>query len=97
MLALIEPGNLVIALDVLGLSWSTEQLAKAMSDWRNENQRVDFLIGGPEGLSAQCLQQAKIKLSLSAFTFPHMLVRVIIAEQLYRASCILQNHPYHRT
>lgn len=93
----IKPGNLVVALDVKGLAWSTEQLASALGTWHSENRNVDLLIGGPDGLSSACLQKAQLKLSLSALTLPHPLVRIVIAEQLYRAWTILQNHPYHRS
>jgi 23S rRNA (pseudouridine1915-N3)-methyltransferase len=96
ILAALQPGNLVIALDVKGQVWSTEKLAENMQVWHRENRTVDFLVGGPEGLSDACLQKAHIKLSLSALTLPHPLVRVIVAEQLYRSYSILQNHPYHR-
>ena len=96
MLAALQHGSVVVALDVKGQSWSTETLAKHMQIWHSENRTVDILVGGPDGLSAACLQKAQIKLSLSALTLPHPLVRVIIAEQLYRGWSILQNHPYHR-
>ena len=96
ILAEIQPGNLVIALDVLGQTWSTEKLAEAMRVWHSENQTVDLLVGGPDGLAPCCLAKAQVKLSLSALTLPHPLVRIIAAEQLYRAWSILNNHPYHR-
>jgi len=96
ILAAIKPGNLVIALDVLGQSWSTEQLAKALRTWHSESRDVDLLVGGPDGLSPACLQKAQVKWSLSPLTLPHPLVRIILAEQLYRAWSILHNHPYHR-
>jgi 23S rRNA (pseudouridine1915-N3)-methyltransferase len=96
MLAASPLGNLVIALDVKGQVWSTEKLAENMQVWHRENRTVDFFVGGPEGLADACLQKAQIKLSLSALTLPHPLVRVIVAEQLYRSYSILQNHPYHR-
>ncbi|MEZ5535723.1 MAG: 23S rRNA (pseudouridine(1915)-N(3))-methyltransferase RlmH [Thiolinea sp.] len=96
LLAAIPEGALVVALDVQGKSWSTEGLAKQLESWLLEIQDVALLVGGPEGLSAACLQRADMKWSLSALTFPHPLVRVIIAEQLFRAWSILTNHPYHR-
>jgi 23S rRNA (pseudouridine1915-N3)-methyltransferase len=96
ILAEIQTGNVVVALDVLGQSWSTEKLAESMRIWHSENRTVDLLVGGPEGLSAQCLAKAQLKLSLSALTLPHPLVRIIAAEQIYRAWSILNNHPYHR-
>ncbi len=96
LLAAIKPGNRVIALDVKGQSWTTEQLAKHLQNWHDESQHIDMLIGGPDGLSPACLQKAHIKWSLSPLTLPHPLVRILLAEQLYRAWSILQNHPYHR-
>jgi len=96
ILATIKPGNLVIALDVLGQPWSTPQLASALNTWHSENRDVDLLVGGPDGLSSACLQKSQLKWSLSALTLPHPIVRVVVAEQIYRAFSILQNHPYHR-
>lgn len=86
----------VVALDVRGQSWSTEQLAVQMQGWMGQGQDVSLLVGGPEGLSDSCLRAAQQKWSLSAGTFPHPLVRIILAEQLYRAYTIIKNHPYHR-
>jgi 23S rRNA (pseudouridine1915-N3)-methyltransferase len=96
LLAAIKPGNRVIALEVKGKMWSTEQLAENLKNWQATGQNIDMLIGGPDGLSAECVQKAEIKWSLSLLTLPHPLVRVLLAEQLYRAVSILQNHPYHR-
>ncbi len=96
LLAAIPPHSLVIALDVLGKAWSTEQLASQMEQWMASGQDVVLLVGGPEGLSTACLQRADLKWSLSPLTFPHPLVRVILAEQLFRAWSILSKHPYHR-
>lgn len=96
MLAVLKPDHLVIALDVKGKTWSTEQLAEQMANWHQEGRNVDLLVGGPEGLAPSCLAKAHIKWSLSPLTFPHIIVKLIIAEQIYRAYTILQNHPYHR-
>lgn len=96
MLAAIGEFDTVIALDVLGKSWSTEQLADELKEWELAGQTVCLLIGGPDGLSQDCLQRANKKLSLSALTLPHPLVRVVLMEQLYRAWSINANHPYHR-
>lgn len=96
LLAAIPHGALVIALDVQGKSWSTEGLAKQLENWMQSGQDVALLVGGPEGLSAACLERADVKWSLSALTFPHPLVRIVVAEQLFRAWSILSNHPYHR-
>jgi 23S rRNA (pseudouridine1915-N3)-methyltransferase len=96
ILSVIQPGHLVIALDVQGESWSTAQLAKSLANWHTENRTVDLLVGGPEGLAPACLQKSQLRWSLSPLTLPHPLVRIVVAEQLYRAWSILQNHPYHR-
>jgi len=86
----------VVALDVKGQSWSTEKLATQLESWMQLGQDVAFLVGGPDGLSDACMQRANQKWSLSALTYPHPLVRVILAEQLYRAWSVVNNHPYHR-
>jgi 23S rRNA (pseudouridine1915-N3)-methyltransferase len=96
MLAAIQPNHDVIALDIKGRLWTTEQLSQQLARWQQNGQHIDLLIGGPEGLSPPCLQKANDTWSLSPLTFPHTLVRLIIAEQLYRAWSILQQHPYHR-
>ncbi len=96
MLATMKPQNTCVALEVTGKSWSTEQLAKHMSDWRMSGQDVDLLVGGPNGLSAECTKKAQQKWSLSALTLPHPMVRILLAEQLYRAWTVLNNHPYHK-
>ncbi|MFO1417594.1 MAG: 23S rRNA (pseudouridine(1915)-N(3))-methyltransferase RlmH [Methylotetracoccus sp.] len=85
-----------VALDRSGRAWSTEQLATLIEQWMNSYRRVALLIGGPDGLSQECLDRAGQRWSLSPLTFPHPLVRVIVAEQLYRAWSLLQGHPYHR-
>ena len=61
-----------------------------------QGHNISLLVGGPDGLSSECLDRADIKWSLSALTLPHPLVRVVLAEQLYRAWSVIQNHPYHR-
>lgn len=96
MLSAIKPKHHVIALDVTGKCWSTEELAAQLGHWQSTGDHIDLLIGGANGLAPACLQVAKEKWSLSRLTFPHMLVRLIVAEQIYRAYSILQNHPYHR-
>src|SRR5579871_2838688 len=96
LLATVKPNNRLIALDVKGEMWTTEQLSQKIQDWQQTGRNVDMLIGGPDGLSNQCLQQAEIKWSLSPLTLPHLLTRIFIAEQIYRAVSILQKHPYHR-
>jgi len=96
LLAAIPDGNLVITLDVKGKPWSTEQLAQQLDSWMMSGRDVSLLVGGPEGLSPACLQRAEQSWSLSPLTFPHPLVRIVVAEQLFRAWSILTNHPYHR-
>lgn len=86
----------VVTLDVKGQSWSTEKLATRLQDWMMGGQDIALLVGGPDGLTDEILQLAQEKWSLSSLTFPHPLVRVILAEQLYRAYTITENHPYHR-
>jgi 23S rRNA (pseudouridine1915-N3)-methyltransferase len=96
MLGAIPSGARVIALDVDGRQWSTAQLAQELEQWLPAGQDVALLVGGPEGLAPQCLERAQQRWSLSALTLPHPLVRVVVAEQLYRAWTIIKGHPYHR-
>lgn len=93
----VPSGFRVIALDERGRQWSTVELAQQMENWMREERGVCFLIGGPDGLSKQCVRQAQHTWSLGKLTLPHPLVRTILAEQLYRAWTITQNHPYHRS
>lgn len=96
MLASIGKGEQVIALDVKGKSWSTEQLAEQLAAWKMSGDNYCLLIGGPDGLAPAALALASVKWSLSPLTLPHPLVRILVIEQLYRACTILQNHPYHK-
>lgn len=86
----------LVALDPNGSGWSTEQLASHLRDWLGGGSDVAFLIGGPDGLSPEVLKRADQRWSLGPLTLPHMLVRLLVAEQLFRAWSILENHPYHR-
>jgi 23S rRNA (pseudouridine1915-N3)-methyltransferase len=86
----------VIALDEKGTLWNTKQLAQNLQQWQLERQDMSFLIGGPDGLDKGCLERAESIWSLSPLTLPHPLVRIIVAEQLYRAWSLLKGHPYHR-
>ena len=86
----------VIALSVDGKPWSTEQLAAQMREWMADGRDRALLVGGPEGLGPNSLARANRRWSLSPLTLPHPLVRVILAEQLFRAHSILTGHPYHR-
>ncbi len=96
MQAAIPSGDRVVALDLSGKEWSTRQLAQALERWMSEGRNVSLLVGGPDGLAPACLAQADERWRLSTLTFPHPLVRIILAEQIYRAWSILQHHPYHR-
>ena len=86
----------VVALDGRGRMHSSEQLAQRLEHWRAQGRDVAFLIGGPEGHASEVLARADESWSLGPLTLPHMLVRLVLAEQLYRAAALLANHPYHR-
>jgi 23S rRNA (pseudouridine1915-N3)-methyltransferase len=96
MLSAIPKNSLIIALDERGRQWNTHELAAQLQKWRENYQQVSLLIGGHDGLAPNCLAKTHLKWSLSALTFPHQMVRIIVAEQLYRAWSILTKHPYHR-
>lgn len=96
LLGAVPAGAMAIALDQTGKQWSTEELAAKMEDWMQQGRDVAFLIGGPDGLSDACLDSVDLRWSLGRGTFPHAMVRVMLAEQLYRAWSVTQNHPYHR-
>jgi len=85
-----------VALDGRGRTHSSEQLATRLEHWRAQGRDLAFLIGGPEGHAPDVLQRADETWSLGPLTLPHMLVRLVLAEQLYRAAALLANHPYHR-
>lgn len=91
----IQPG-LIIALDEHGKQFATKEFAVKLQNWRENYQTVNLIIGGPDGLAKEMLAKTNFIWSLSNLTLPHPLVRVIVAEQIYRAITILQNHPYHR-
>ncbi len=96
LLAAIPRGARIVALDVAGQQWASEELARQLDDWLRSGREVALLIGGPDGLAEHCRARAEIVWSLSRLTLPHALVRILVAEQLYRAWSILQHHPYHR-
>ncbi|MGQ9660548.1 MAG: 23S rRNA (pseudouridine(1915)-N(3))-methyltransferase RlmH [Thermochromatium sp.] len=96
LLKAIPRGADVIALDVRGASWSTEGLADRLRTWLTDGRDRALVVGGADGLSDECLARARERWSLSALTLPHPLVRIILAEQLYRAWSLIQGHPYHR-
>ena len=86
----------LVTLDEHGKSLTTLDLAKWLSLRQQEGRDLAFVIGGPDGLGGGILARASLRWSLSALTFPHAMVRVILAEALYRAHSVLHNHPYHR-
>jgi 23S rRNA (pseudouridine1915-N3)-methyltransferase len=95
-IAAASQGHFVVALDERGDAWTTARLASALRNWRDEARSVAFIIGSADGLAAAIKDSAGAMLALSALTLPHGLVRVVLAEQLYRAVSLLQGHPYHR-
>ncbi|HZP87885.1 MAG TPA: 23S rRNA (pseudouridine(1915)-N(3))-methyltransferase RlmH [Burkholderiales bacterium] len=96
-LAMAQPsGSVLVALDERGKPYRTAQFAEAIGSWRNEGHDVAFAIGGADGLDEAFKRSAQLMLSLSPMTLPHQLVRVMLAEQIYRAVSILNKHPYHR-
>jgi len=96
MLASIPKGAHAVALDGRGKPWSSEELAAQLAQWRMLGQDLAFLVGGPDGLAPAVLERAQQRWSLGPLTLPHPLVRIVVAEQLYRAASLLGNHPYHR-
>ncbi|MCW8914631.1 MAG: 23S rRNA (pseudouridine(1915)-N(3))-methyltransferase RlmH [Magnetovibrio sp.] len=97
LLAAVPKGAFIVAMDEHGRQLGSLAFAKKMCGWRDEGIRdVAFLIGGADGLDKAVLDRANMTLSLSDMTWPHMLVRGLLAEQLYRAHAILTGHPYHR-
>ena len=96
VLALVPEGAHVVALLENGKPWSTKDLAAKLEAWMLRGAPVSLLVGGPDGLSPACVARANERWSLSNLTLPHGLVRVVVAEALYRAWSLLENHPYHR-
>ncbi|MEX0901055.1 MAG: 23S rRNA (pseudouridine(1915)-N(3))-methyltransferase RlmH [Gammaproteobacteria bacterium] len=96
ILAQIPGDGHVVALDERGSAWTTRELAEQFTAWRESARPLVLIIGGPDGLAADVRDRAAQVWSLSKLTLPHMLVRVVVAEQLYRAWTILSGHPYHR-
>ena len=96
VLAALPKNAHVIALEVTGKAYSSEQLALRLEHWRGQGRDLAFLIGGPEGHAPDVVAAAHEKWSLSPLPLPHMLVRLVVAEQVYRAAAMLANHPYHR-
>ena len=96
VLAALPRNAHVVALEVSGRAHSSEQLAQRMEHWRGQGRDLVFLIGGPEGHAPDVLAVADETWTLGPLTLPHMLARLLVAEQLYRACAMLANHPYHR-
>jgi len=96
MLAAVDKSDYVIALDQPGAQYSSEDLSGLLATWLAQGRHLSLLIGGADGLSEACRSRAELRWSLSELTLPHGMVRVMVAEQIYRAWSILQGHPYHR-
>ena len=96
ILAALRPDEYAVALDERGKEMTTRELAAWLSDRLRDGSDLAFLIGGPDGFAPEVLRRSNFRWSLSRLTFPHALVRVVLAEQLYRAHGVLSNHPYHR-
>ncbi|NMP16848.1 MULTISPECIES: 23S rRNA (pseudouridine(1915)-N(3))-methyltransferase RlmH [unclassified Thalassotalea] len=95
-MAAVPKGSRVVTLEVEGKPWTTPQLATQLQNWQMDGRDVALLVGGPEGLAPACIKASEQKWSLSPLTLPHPMVRIMIAESLYRAWSINNNHPYHR-
>ncbi|RCU48816.1 23S rRNA (pseudouridine(1915)-N(3))-methyltransferase RlmH [Corallincola luteus] len=96
MLAAVGKGNRIVTLEVTGKDWTTPQLAQQLDRWKLDGRDVSLLVGGPEGLAPACIAASEQRWSLSALTLPHPMVRIVLAEALYRAWSVTANHPYHR-
>jgi 23S rRNA (pseudouridine1915-N3)-methyltransferase len=86
----------IVALDGRGAAWTSEELADALRRWRMDGRDLAFLIGGADGHAPEMLADAHQRWSLGPLTLPHMLVRLVVVEQLYRAASMIAGHPYHR-
>jgi 23S rRNA (pseudouridine1915-N3)-methyltransferase len=96
LLAAVPAGAHVVALCEEGKPWSTKDLAAKLEGWMRLGAPVAFLVGGPDGLCPACIARANERWSLSRLTLPHGLVKIVVAEALYRAWSVLERHPYHR-
>ena len=96
ILAKIQDNDYVITLEVAGKHYSTEEVAMRIAEFKADGRNLVFLAGGPDGLHKSCKARANVQWSLSQLTLPHPLVRILLVEQLYRASSLLEGHPYHR-
>lgn len=95
--AVLPKGGRMIALDERGQDLTTMQMSQLLTQWQQQGGDVTFVIGGADGLDADLKKNADMLIRISSLTLPHGMVRVLLAEQLYRAWSITQNHPYHRT
>lgn len=96
MLGSLADTDQVVALDVCGRKFDSPGVAKLLEGWMQAGGDVALLVGGPDGLADACIERSRLRWSLSPLTLPHGLVRILVAEQLYRAWTILKRHPYHR-
>lgn len=96
ILAVIPAEHFVVMLDLGGKAWSTQELSQQLATWQMSGRDFSFVIGGPDGLDERVRARANAVWSLSNLTLPHPLVRIVWVEQIYRAYCILNNHPYHK-
>lgn len=96
ILAAVPKGALLVVLDEHGQQVTTKGLADKLEDWLGSGQDVALVVGGPDGLQQDLIQQAQWKWGLSKLTMPHPMVRILVVEQIYRAWSVINNHPYHR-
>tara|TARA_B100000214_G_scaffold92069_1_gene63669 strand:+ start:19793 stop:20260 length:468 start_codon:yes stop_codon:yes gene_type:complete len=96
LLSKVKDRDLCIALDRKGKELNTNKLKLKFDDWTSSSRNISFIIGGPDGLSQELLNKSDFCWSLSALTFPHSIVPILIIEQIYRVWSITQNHPYHK-
>jgi len=96
ILSAIPKGSQLIILDEHGQQVTTKGLADKLEEWLGSGQDIALVVGGPDGLEQSLIQQAKWKWGLSKLTMPHPMVRILVAEQIYRAYSVINNHPYHR-
>ena len=96
LLSSAKKEDVIISLDKEGKSLDTLKLKDNFENWLSSSKDISFLVGGPDGLSSECIKQSHLTWSLSDLTFPHSLVPILIIEQVYRVWSITQNHPYHR-
>ncbi len=92
----VTKNEIIISLDKSGKNLSTENLNQLIAEYSFDNKSIAFLIGGPDGISIECLEKSNLIISFGQMTWPHLLARLMLAEQLYRVSSIISKHPYHR-